>query len=167
MDSPRLSAGGLRFLGLRVPLEDSALLASGLPAQPDSNGVSTFRTDEMRSGGMPSLLRGRMVSLRNREAVLLQCRSVRSASLAQHRRVSHVAATKGNGASTMVHLRSSLRSSPSPAPPYGSGRPWTFPLAMQRFVTYYAHWGRDCCGHSTGQESSPLPLISATSCRKV
>ncbi len=62
----------------------------------------------------------------------------------------HVATTKGNEASTMVHLRSSVRSSLSPAPPYGSGRPWTFPLAMQRLVTYPPHWGRDSYGHSTG-----------------
>ena len=71
MNSPRLSAGGLRFLGLPLPLEDSASLASGLPAKPDSNGVSTFRTDEMRSGGMPSLLRGRLVSLRDCKPVAL------------------------------------------------------------------------------------------------
>jgi len=97
MDSPRLSAGGLRFLGLPLPLEDSAFLTSGLPAEPDSNGVSTFRTDEMRSGRMPFLLRGRLVSLRDREAVLLQCRSNRSASLAQHRRISHLPCSDDQG----------------------------------------------------------------------
>lgn len=91
MDSPCLSAGGLRFLGLRVPLEDSAFLASGLPAKPDSNGVSTFRTDEMRSGRMPFLLRGRMVSLRDTSTV--SCFNTGLTGLhplAQYRRISHL-----------------------------------------------------------------------------
>ena len=98
---------------------------------PDSNGVSTFRTEEMRSGGMPSLLRGRLVSSHDcSTASRFNAGQEGLHPLAQHRRISHLATTKVNGASTMVTWRSSLRSSPSPAFPYGSGLPWTFPLAM-------------------------------------
>src|SRR5438270_9813197 len=57
MDSRCLSAAGLRLFGLRSPLRSCALLTSGLPAGPGLVGVSTLRTEEMRPGWMPPLLR--------------------------------------------------------------------------------------------------------------
>src|SRR6476661_9876811 len=59
--SCRLSAAGIRFLGVLFPPRDSASLAVGLPSRPHGrdgpDGVSTFHTHEMRPGRVPPLPR--------------------------------------------------------------------------------------------------------------
>jgi hypothetical protein len=62
MDSPGLSAGGLRFSGLLVPAADSGLPSEDRRAYwtgvPDRNAVAAFRTGELRSGWVLSLPQG-------------------------------------------------------------------------------------------------------------
>jgi hypothetical protein len=60
-----LSAAGIRFSVIRYPPGSWALLAVGLPdLSPDPDGVTTFRTHELRSGWAPSVPRGRRCSPR-------------------------------------------------------------------------------------------------------
>jgi len=60
-----LSAAGIRFSVIRFPPRDWALLAVGLPdLGPDLDGVTAFRTYELRPGWVPSLPRGRRCSSR-------------------------------------------------------------------------------------------------------
>jgi hypothetical protein len=66
----------------------------------------------------------------------------------------------------MIYLRSPVRSSPGPARPDGSGLPWAFPRAMQRFVTETAHWGGDEWNtHSCSRCYALNHSYEATSCR--
>ena len=63
--SRRLSAAGVRFLGILFPSRSSAFLTVGLPARRlDPDGVSTFRTLNIRPGWAPSIARGRWCSSR-------------------------------------------------------------------------------------------------------
>jgi hypothetical protein len=59
------------LLGHPMPAEDSALLTVGLPATPegapDPDGVTAFRTNELRPGWVPSIPRGRRCSSRPRD----------------------------------------------------------------------------------------------------
>jgi hypothetical protein len=60
-----VSAAGVRFLVILFPPRSWAFLAVGLPArqhEPDPDGVSTFRTRELRPGWVPSIPRGRRCS---------------------------------------------------------------------------------------------------------
>ncbi len=69
MVSCRLSATGIRFSVIRFPPGDWALLTVGLPRQRrcrDPDGVTAFRTHELRSGWAPSVPRGRWCSPRPR-----------------------------------------------------------------------------------------------------
>src|SRR5262249_16664761 len=86
--------------------------------------------------------------------------------LTRHRRATIVSATRVNGASTAVHSRSSVRSSPGPARPDGSGLPWVSPLSF-RTLRYLALAGvRDRLGHSSGaQPQVALTHADATSRR--
>ncbi len=69
MDSPCLSAAGLRFLDHPLPTEELGVPCGSLTGRaayraallPDLIGVTTFRTDELRPGWVPSLHRGRGV----------------------------------------------------------------------------------------------------------
>ena len=63
--SCRLSAAGIRFSIIRFPPEDWAFLTVGLPGKtnrPDSDGVTAFRTHELRPGWVPPITRGRWCS---------------------------------------------------------------------------------------------------------
>ena len=63
--SCRLSAAGVRFSVIRFPPRDWAFLAVGLPGKtfrPDLDGVTAFRTHELRPGWVPSIPRGRWCS---------------------------------------------------------------------------------------------------------
>jgi len=61
--SRRVSAAGVRFLVILCPPRSWALLTVGLPdLGPDLDGVSVFHTHELRSGWVPSLLRGQRCS---------------------------------------------------------------------------------------------------------
>jgi hypothetical protein len=61
-----VSATGIRFSVIRFPPGDWAFLTVGLPASPDPDGVTTFRTHELRPGWVPSIPRGRRCSSRLR-----------------------------------------------------------------------------------------------------
>ena len=63
-----LSTAGIRFLVILFPLGDWALLTVGLPdarSRPDPDGVTAFRTRELRPGWVPPLPRGRRCSSRS------------------------------------------------------------------------------------------------------
>jgi hypothetical protein len=65
--SRRLSATGIRFSVIRFPPRSWALLTVGLPdetSRPDPDGVTAFRTHELRPGWVPSIPRGRRCSSR-------------------------------------------------------------------------------------------------------
>ena len=63
MVSRCLSAAGVRFLVILCPPGNSASLTVGLPdLSPDPDGVSTFRTHELRPRWVPSIPRGRRCS---------------------------------------------------------------------------------------------------------
>jgi hypothetical protein len=103
--------------------------SSGLLAGwPDHNGVATFRTDELRRGRAPSLLRGRGVYDRSK---------ARSRSGGPCRRVSHPAAIFAYAASMKVHLRSPFPSFPGPVGRDDSDFPWALP-ACCRTLRYLA-----------------------------
>ena len=53
-----LAASSIRFLGNPVPARASVRLAASLLAEPDPDGVTSFRTTEMRSGWVRSRPRG-------------------------------------------------------------------------------------------------------------
>ena len=61
-----LSATGIRFSVILFPPGSWALLTVGLPdpSGPDPDGVTTFRTHELRPGWAPSVPRGRRCSSR-------------------------------------------------------------------------------------------------------
>ena len=65
--SRRVSAASLRFSVIRYPPRSWALLTVGLPDStccPDPDGVTAFRTRELRPGWLPPLPRGRRCSSR-------------------------------------------------------------------------------------------------------
>ena len=76
----RLAAGSIRFLGDLVPARASVRLTASLLAGPDSDGVTSFRTTERRSGWVRSLPRGEVSAAGEGQAPAL---------LARHRRTSH------------------------------------------------------------------------------
>ena len=63
-ESRRLSATGIRFLGILSPPRDSAPLTIGLPDRlgPDPDEVSTFHAHETRPGWVPPIPRGQLCS---------------------------------------------------------------------------------------------------------
>jgi hypothetical protein len=118
---------------------------------PDHNGVAAFDISEKRSGRMPPVLRGQGV--RSQDVKILESsQGDAPGGLTRYRRATIVSATRGNGASTAVHSRSSVRSSPGPARPDGSGLPWASPLCC-RTLRYLALAGvGDRLGHSSGAQ---------------
>jgi hypothetical protein len=63
MVSRRLSATGIRFSAILFPPRSWALLTVGLPnLGPDPDGVTAFRTHELRPGRAPSTPRGQRCS---------------------------------------------------------------------------------------------------------
>ena len=73
-----LSAAGIRFSVILFPPRSWALLAVGLPdarSRPDLDGVTAFRTRELRPGWVPSLPRGRRCSPGQVVSLTGACRS--------------------------------------------------------------------------------------------
>ena len=93
MSSRCLSAAGLGFLGHRVPPGVVPSLRRAYRPGPDPVGVSTFRSGEMRRGGMPSLLRGPRCPSVPRKGRHACVRPAGVALLTRHRRLSHRATT--------------------------------------------------------------------------
>jgi hypothetical protein len=117
------------LLGHPMPAEDSALLTVGLPATPegapDPDGVTAFRTNELRPGWVPSIPRGRRCSSRPRDVPDRRLPLFRGQSLdpapALHQQGS---ASRGinEGSSN-----SPVRSSPRPRPPGWNEPPLRLP----------------------------------------
>jgi hypothetical protein len=117
------------LLGHPMPAEDSALLTVGLPATPegapDLDGVTAFRTNELRPGWVPSIPRGRRCSSRPRDVPDRRLPLFRGQSLdpapALHQQGS---ASRGinEGSSN-----SPVRSSPRPRPPGWNEPPLRLP----------------------------------------
>jgi hypothetical protein len=117
------------LLGHPMPAEDSALLTVGLPATPegapDPDGVTAFRTNELRPGWVPSIPQGRRCSSRRRDVPDRRLPLFRGQSLdpapALHQQGS---ASRGinEGSSN-----SPVRSSPRPRPPGWNEPPLRLP----------------------------------------
>ena len=75
-----LAAGSIRFLGDLVPARASVRLTASLLAEPDSDGVTSFRTTEMRSEWVRSRPRGEVSAAGKGQAPAL---------IAHYRRRSH------------------------------------------------------------------------------
>ena len=109
-----LAAGSVRFLGNPVPARASVRLTASLLAGPDSDGVTSFRTTETRSGWVPSLPRGEVSAAGDEQALAL---------IAQHRRVSHFRRPNVTGLP-----RGPVRPSPGLPPPWWLADGFGFPL---------------------------------------
>ena len=144
MDSPCLSAGGIRFLNLRVPAGELGLasedrLAYRVCAR-TTTGLPRSAPVRHDRGGC-CLYSGAVVSALEpvRRSSPLLARSSPCATI--------LPATRSYGASSAVYLRSPVRSSPCPVRPDGSGLPWASPLCC-RTLRYLALAGvRDRIGH--------------------
>ena len=125
--SRRLSATGIRFSVIRYPPGIWALLAVGLPdTGPDPDGVTTFRTHELRSGWAPSVPRGQRCSPRTGPLPgrRLPHRNGKSLHPAP---ASHRAGPALNETSTKGSHCSPVRPSLACGRPDGTGRPRAFP----------------------------------------
>jgi hypothetical protein len=153
MDSPCLSAAGLRFLDHPIPTEELGVpcgsrtgrAAYSAALLPDLIGVTTFRTDELRPGWVPSLHRGRGVrgghvylghSLTRTTCILVLPRFL--AVL-----VSHPPAIGCDDGSSKVHVRSPVRPSPCLWLPDGRSPLGFCPSASYPAVTGDAWEGGD------------------------
>ena len=124
-----LSATGVRFSVIRYPPGSWALLTVGLPNHtgPDPDGVTAFRTHELRPGWAPSIPRGRRCSSRpvattGRRPPLRSGQSLHPAYVPSGR-------VSDNEASTRVQA---IRPSGLPLAcghPDGTGSPWAHPRA--------------------------------------
>ena len=110
----RLAAGGLRFLGDLVPARASVRLAASLLAEPDSDGVTSFRTTETRSGWVLSLPRGEVSAAGKEQAPAL---------IAHYRRISHFRRPYVTGLPIEP-----VRPSPGLPPPWWLAGGFGFPL---------------------------------------
>jgi hypothetical protein len=123
-----LSAAGIRFSVIRFPPGSWALLAVGLPdLSPDPDGVTTFRTHELRSGWAPSVPRGQRCSPRTGPLPGRRL-PLRSGSPCTPPYVpsTRLRLTRHQ---PRVHACSPVRSSLACGRPDGTGRPWAFPWA--------------------------------------
>src|SRR5918992_2122580 len=129
--SRRLSAAGVRFSVIRFPSRGWAPLAVGLPdplpARPDLDRVTAFRTHELRPGWVPSLPRGRWCP--SRPSRLLARHPPPRSGQSLHPAALPIDRVLPYEASTRVHAIH-----PSGLPlacgrPDGTGRPWAFPRA--------------------------------------
>jgi hypothetical protein len=104
-----LSAAGIRFLGLPVPPGDSAFLAIGLPftaegACWDLDGVSMFRTNEIRVGSGAPFTPGQRCSHSRRKRISCRCRSsATSPALRSFSCLPELRVTKPHQGFTLVH----------------------------------------------------------------
>src|SRR6266571_4644022 len=151
MDSPRLSAGGLRFLdlpvpavGLRLPSEDRRAYWTGVQT---TTGLPRFAPVRCGRGGC-FLYSGVLVSLHGTGEYPCHGRSFRApvCDPASPSKPS-VPATYFDEASSEVNLRSPVRPSLRPVRLDGSDAPWASPLCY-RMLRYLALAGvRDWPGH--------------------
>ena len=140
-----LSAAGIRFLGLPLPPRDSAFLAIGLPSTPkgecwDLDGVSMFRTNEMRVGSGAPFTPGLRCSHNRRKRIGCRCRSsATSPALRSFSCLPELRVTKPHQGFTLVHP-STL---PLACDPRTRQGPLGFPSASHPTVTRDAREGRD------------------------
>ena len=141
--SRRLSATGIRFSVILFPPGSWALLTVGLPdLGPDPDGVSTFRTHELRPGWVPPIPRGRRCSP-DRLRVLQSAPALSSdQSLPPLQRP--ICGVSDDEASSGVHSRSPVRSSPLPVTPGWNESPWASPPSFtpRRYRRRMSKWGR-------------------------
>jgi hypothetical protein len=101
------------------PLGIWALLTVGLlPLLTDPIGVTASRICEMRAGWVPFLLRGGLVPSHTEESPVCLAEEARGSFFSPNIIVfvSHIPMTFSYAASTRIHSRSPVRSSPSPVP---------------------------------------------------
>ena len=166
MPSPRLSAGGLRFLDLHVPAVELSLPSEDRRAYwtcvQTPTGLPRFAPVRYDRGGC-FLYSGVLVSLHGTGAVPASWQECQGSCFFDPVSPSKpsVPATFFDEASSEVHLRSPVRPSPRPARLDGSGSPWASPLCC-RTLRYLALAGvRDWPGHwlEHDHESRSLKLV--------
>ena len=117
---------GIRFLGHPVPAEvirfPHGQRTRRRCRRPDLNGVAVFRTSQTRPGWVPPIPRDRRCSLAGVGSTdqRLPHPSGRSCTLLEH----PTCRAHDYEASSGVHSRSPVRSSPSPVASGWNGRPW-------------------------------------------
>ena len=140
-----------------------AFLAVGLPGiRPDPDGVSTFRTCEIRPGWVPSLPRGRRCSPGQMPCPASACRFSPASPCTPH--LHPTSGAPFYEASTRVHA---IHPSGLPLtcdPPDGTDGPWAFPCAPHPAVTSGARQGgarREHAPRTTRPTSSALQSTSS------
>src|SRR5918992_1626917 len=122
--SRRLSAAGVRFSVIRFPSRGWAPLAVGLPdplpARPDLDRVTAFRTHELRPGWVPSLPRGRWCP--SRPSRLLDRHPPPRSGQSLHPAALPIDRVLPYEASTRVHAISAVGTAVADRPPHRSQR---------------------------------------------
>jgi hypothetical protein len=153
---------GICFLGLPAPA-GAVRLPCGRPTEPGSDpiGVATLPAREVRPGWVLSILRGCGAhaagagnpAAAGRLATAHPCTWVLlPPSQAWH-----------NGASSRVHSRSPVRSSPLPVAPGWNGSPWAFPpgFTPRRYRRRMPEWGQ-ASGTCPGSRHRHQPILLST-----
>ena len=126
------------LFGHPVPAEELGVPYGRLTSAPadglDLDGVSVFRTHELRSGWVPSLLRGRRCSSWPESLTDQRLRPLNRWSL-HPATASHRCGVPLDGASTEGSSTSPVRSSPRLTLPDGIGAPWALRRASHPAVT--------------------------------
>jgi hypothetical protein len=167
MDSPRLSAAGIRFSILPSPAGDLGLdLAVGLlprahPGRPH-RGLHVPHEEEMYTCGRSGcLLYAEVFGVLKPEPITNS-----GASATTHHRLNQCISMTSSSfdASQEIHSRSPVRPSPDPGSPPGSGVPLDFSGGFAQVVTDSARagWRRD---RTPSRVLSSNHFLHATSCR--
>lgn len=167
MSSRRLSAAGVRLLAFVSRRGIPPFLRRAYRLRRTPSGFPRSAPERCVGGG-GRLYSGAVVSEPGVYSTARpRCGRDSVSPLAHYRRVAIVSCRRpnANGASSTVHLRSSVPTSPGPVAPYGSGLPWAFPRALQPVVTNRPLRGGDAAGHLLGSGCHPPAPLSQSDLR--
>jgi hypothetical protein len=155
-----------RFSVIRCPPRSWALLTVGLPdvrSRPDLDGVTAFRTFELRPGWVPPIPRGRRCSSRPRDVLGRRLPLFRGESFNPAPTFPSTRGSELRGISQ--RFRSFTRPAcPSPVAPGWVGRPWASPRASHPAVTGGARRGQgQVVEHGPGTTRSPQLILQSGS----
>ncbi len=139
-----VSAAGIRFSVIRCPPRSWALLTVGLPdadSHPDLDGVTAFRTHELRPGWVPPIPRGQRCSSRPRDVLGQRLPLFRGESFDPAPTFPSTQGYELRGISRRFRFFT-RPACPSPVAPGWVGRPWASSRASHPAVTGGARRGR-------------------------
>ena len=154
-----------RFSVIRCPPRSWALLTVGLPASitPDLDGVTAFRTFELRPGWVPPIPRGRRCSSRPRDVLGRRLPLFRGESFNPAPTFPSTRGSELRGISRRFRFFT-RPACPSPVAPGWVGRPWASPRASHPAVTGGARRGRgQVVEHGPGTTRSHQPILQSGS----